>query len=98
MIALIILLLIDAYILCSMKTTAACGSGAGAGAAAGDYVVYGTMGCGWTRKQLDVMKAKGIAHEFADCSKNGACPPGVKAYPTIKHPDGKMTTGFNNLE
>jgi hypothetical protein len=95
MIALIILLLIDAYILCAMSKTAAVGAGA---AAPGDYVVYGTMGCGWTRKQLDVMKEKNISYEFVDCSKKGTCPPGVKAYPTIKHPDGKMTTGFNTLE
>jgi hypothetical protein len=93
MIALIILLLIDAYILCSMKnatTTAAKKNG--------DYIVYGTMGCGWTRKQLDVMKEKNISHEFVDCSKKGTCPAGVKAYPTIKHPNGDMTTGFNTLE
>jgi hypothetical protein len=95
MIALIILLLIDAYILCSMSKTVAVGVGA---VAPGDYVVYGTMGCGWTRKQLDLMKEKNISHEFVDCSKKGSCPPGVKAYPTIKHPDGKMTTGFNTLE
>jgi hypothetical protein len=92
MIALIILLLIDAYILCSMSKTAIATTGAG------DYVVYGTMGCGWTRKQLDVMKEKKISYEFVDCSKKGECPKGVKAYPTIKHPDGKMTTGFNTLE
>ena len=90
MIALIILLLLDAYILCSMKNTTPTKNG--------DYVVYGTMGCGWTRKQIDVMKEKKISYDFVDCSKKGSCPNGVKAYPTIKHPDGKMTTGFNTLE
>ena len=92
MIALVILLLIDAYILCSMSKMPA------SAPRDGDYVVYGTMGCGWTRKQLDVMKEKNMSHTFVDCSKKGSCPPGVKAYPTIKHPDGKMTTGFNTLE
>ena len=88
MIAFIVLLIVDLYLLYTLKKPTVSG---------GTYTVYGTMGCGWTRKQLDVMKAKGIAHEFVDCSKKGACPEGVKAYPTIKHPDGKMTTGFNNL-
>jgi len=88
MIAFIALLLVNLYILFTMTSKAVSG---------GTYVVYGTMGCGWTRKQLDVMKAKGIAHEFVDCSKADACPADVKAYPTIKHPDGTMTTGFNNL-
>ena len=88
MIAFIVLLIVDLYLLYTLKKPTVSG---------GTHTVYGTMGCGWTRKQLDVMKAKGIAHEFVDCSKKGACPEGVKAYPTIKHPDGKMTTGFNNL-
>lgn len=88
MIAFIVLLLINLYLLFTLKKPTVSG---------GTYIVYGTMGCGWTRKQLDVMKAKGIAHEFVDCSKKGACPEGVSAYPTIKHPDGRMTTGFSNL-
>jgi len=88
MIAFIVLLLVNLYILFTLKKPTVSG---------GTYTVYGTMGCGWTRKQLDVMKAKGIAYEFVDCSEKGSCPEGVKAYPTIKHPDGKMTTGFNNL-
>ena len=88
MIAFIALLLVNLYILFTMTSKPVPG---------GTYVVYGTMGCGWTRKQIDVMKAKGIAYEFVDCSKAGACPADVKAFPTIKHPDGTMTTGFNNL-
>lgn len=92
MIALIILVLLNIYLLYTMRTAPQ-----SEGVSGGTYVVYGTMGCGWTRKQLDHMKAKGIAHEFVDCSEKGACPEGVRAYPTIKHPDGKMTTGFNTL-
>ena len=69
MIAFIALLLVNLYILFTMTSKAVSG---------GTYVVYGTMGCGWTRKQLDVMKAKGIAHEFVDCSKADACPAGVR--------------------
>lgn len=89
MFAFIALLLLNLYILFTMPPKPSISGGT--------YIVYGTMGCGWTRKQLDVMKAKGIAHEFVDCSKKGECPAEVKAYPTIKHPDGTVTTGFSNL-
>jgi len=92
MIAFVILLLVDLYLLFTLQTTPTPTSVSG-----GTYIVYGTMGCGWTRKQLDHMKAKGIAHEFVDCTEKGACPADVSAYPTIKHPDGKMTTGFSSL-
>lgn len=95
MIALIILLLVDLYILWDISCARAV-SGVPPGSSA-DYIVYGTMGCGWTRKQLDVMKKKNISYEFVDCS-NGACPSDVKAFPTLKHPDGKITTGFSTLE
>ena len=89
MFAFIILLLIDLYILWTMRAAPSPSGDA-------DYVVYGTMGCGWTRKQLDVMKEKKLSYEFVDCSK-GACPADVKAYPTLKHPDGTVTVGFNTL-
>lgn len=104
MILFFILALLDIYILCSMRTTAAVptidapAAAAASAAASGDkYIVYGSMGCGWTRKQIDLMKEKGLPYEYVDCPKNGGCPPEVKAFPTIKHPNGKMTTGFNNL-
>jgi len=93
MFAFITLLLIDLYILWTMRAATAA---APASSGDADYVVYGTMGCGWTRKQLDVMKEKKLSYEFVDCSK-GACPADVKAYPTLKHPDGNITVGFNTL-
>lgn len=89
MFAFTILLLIDLYILWTMRAAPASSGDA-------DYVVYGTMGCGWTRKQLDVMKEKKLSYTFVDCSK-GECPADVKAYPTLKHPDGNITVGFNTL-
>ena len=61
----------------------------------GKWTVFGTMGCGWTRKQLDYMKKNGKPHEFVDCDKGGC--DGMKAYPTLKHPDGKTTTGYNEV-
>jgi len=59
------------------------------------WVVYGTMGCGWTRKQIDELKAKGVAYEFVDCSVDGACP-GMNAYPVNKKPDGTQVVGFTS--
>jgi len=98
MILFFLLALADLYILCTTRAAAAAAAAAPTAAAAGDkYIIYGSMGCGWTRKQIDVMKEKNLAYEFIDCPKEGGCPPEVKAFPTIKHPDGKMTTGFNTL-
>ena len=59
------------------------------------WVVYGTMSCGWTRKQIDELKANGVAYEFVDCSVEGACP-GMNAFPTNKKPDGTQVVGFTS--
>jgi hypothetical protein len=61
---------------------------------AGDMItVYGTMGCGWTRKQLEALDAQGTKYTFVECS-NGGCPADVDAYPTIKMADGTTKIGF----
>jgi hypothetical protein len=54
------------------------------------------MGCGWTRKQIDELKDKGVAYEFVDCSVDGACP-GMNAFPTNKKPDGTQVVGFTSV-
>ena len=59
MLAFIILALINIMILLQTKKTS---SGGGKG-----WTVYGTMGCGWTRKQLEYMKKNGKSHVFVDC-------------------------------
>ena len=59
------------------------------------WTVFGTMGCGWTRKQLDYMKKNGKPHEFVDCDEGGC--DGMKAYPTLKHPNGETTTGYKEV-
>jgi hypothetical protein len=59
------------------------------------WTVFGTMGCGWTRKQLDYMKKNGKPHEFVDCDKDGC--EGMNAYPTIKHPNGEKTVGYKEV-
>lgn len=92
MIAFIVLLIINMMIL---NKTGAKGV-KGAKGAEGGWTVYGTMGCGWTRKQLDHMKAKGISHTFVDCNKDGACP-GMDAFPTMKSPNGEKIVGFKEV-
>ena len=62
----------------------------------GQWIVYGTMGCGWTRKQLDHLKQNGVGYKFVECDKGG-CPPDVKAYPTCKLPSGEMKVGFTSV-
>ena len=63
-------------------------------AAAGNWKVYGTNGCGWTRKQLDVMKNKNVQHTFIDCDKEDCGD--VQAFPTLVDPSGKKTVGFKD--
>lgn len=59
------------------------------------WTVFGTMGCGWTRKQLDYMKKNGKAHTFVDCDKGGC--DGMDAFPTLKGPNGEMTVGYTEV-
>ena len=56
------------------------------------WTVYGTMNCGWTRKQLEYMKNKGKNVKFIDCSSQKCA--GINGYPTIIHPDGRQTAGY----
>lgn len=55
------------------------------------YKVYGTMTCGWTRKQLDYY---GSRARFVDCD-NGDCPDGFKSFPVIEKPSGERHVGFS---
>lgn len=59
------------------------------------WTVYGTMGCGWTRKQLEYMKKNGKSHTFVDCDKGGC--DGMDAFPTLKHPNGEIIVGYNEI-
>ncbi len=60
------------------------------------WTVYGTMGCGWTVKQLDYMKKNGKPHTFVDCDNGGECE-GMDAYPTIVDAEGNKTTGYKEV-
>jgi hypothetical protein len=88
MLAFIILIIVNAYIF--MQTGVTQGK-----AETGNWTVFGTMGCGWTRKQLDYMKKNGKAHTFVDCDKEGC--DGMKAFPTLKSPEGVTTVGFKEV-
>lgn len=57
---------------------------------ANPWKVYGSMDCGWTRKQVDELKKKGIPYEFLDCS-SGECREGM---PTNILPNGTRKVGF----
>jgi hypothetical protein len=59
------------------------------------WTVFGTMGCGWTRKQLDYMKKNGKPHTFVDCDKEDC--KGMNGYPTLVSPDGEKTVGYNEV-
>jgi hypothetical protein len=61
----------------------------------GNWTVYGTTGCSWTRKQLDHMKSNNIPHAFVDCNKESC--EGMSGFPTLKDPSGKITTGFKQV-
>lgn len=61
-----------------------------------NWTVYGTMSCGWTRKQIEYMDAKGIGYEFVDCTKN-ACE-GMTGYPvSINNVSGERIEGFKEI-
>lgn len=88
---LILLAIIDIYILSQTKK-------GGAPAAVSDgktWTIYGTMGCGWTRKQLDYMKEAGKPFKFVDCDKGGCSD--LEAFPTLVSPDGKQHIGYNEV-
>ena len=89
MIALFAAILIVVIILyCLQPTTSRKESGNG-------WKIYGTMGCGWTRKQVDYMKEKGKPYTFIDCSKGGC--DGMKAFPTSVSPTGEKVVGFKEF-
>jgi len=59
------------------------------------WTIYGTMGCGWTRKQLEHMKKVGKPYIFVDCDKEDCAK--MSAFPTIHDPNGKEIVGFSEI-
>jgi hypothetical protein len=62
---------------------------------AGTWTVYGTTWCGWTTKQLEYLKKKGIDHKFVDCEKSKC--DGIDAFPVIESPNGERNTGYKEV-
>jgi glutaredoxin len=61
----------------------------------GSWTVFGTSWCGWTTKQLDYLKKKGIKHKFVDCEK-GKCD-GIDAFPQMVHTNGEKVVGYKEV-
>ena len=59
------------------------------------WTIYGTMGCGWTRKQLDYMKKNGKSFKFVDCDKEGCSD--MSAFPTLVHTNGEKIIGYSEV-
>jgi len=60
-----------------------------------EWTVYGTSWCGWTTKQLEYLKKKGIPHKFIDCEK-GNCD-GIDAFPVMKSSSGEKVKGYKEI-
>ena len=61
----------------------------------GGWTIYGTMGCGWTRKQLDYMKENGKPFTFVDCDSQECA--GVEGFPTMMSPSGERVVGYKEV-
>ena len=59
------------------------------------WKIYGTMGCGWTRKQLEHFKGKGKPYTFVDCDSEDC--KGIEGYPTMVHSSGERVVGFKEV-
>ncbi len=59
------------------------------------WTVYGTMSCGWTRKQLDYMEKNEKPYTFVDCEKDGC--DGMNAFPLLKDTNGKTIVGYTEI-
>jgi hypothetical protein len=53
------------------------------------------MGCGWTRKQLDVLKSNNVPFNFIDCDSQDCA--GMNAFPVNILPDGTQKVGFTEV-
>ena len=58
-------------------------------------LIFGSPSCGWCKKQLAYMDAKGLPYHFVDCNQN-ACPDFVNGYPTLVV-NNKITYGYTEI-
>ena len=96
MIAVLLLLLINAYILINTgKKTETKVDTPEAGVTKTVWTVYGTNWCGWTKKQLAYLEKKGIPHKFIDCEK-GNCD-GIDGFPFMRSSQGEEINGYMEI-
>ena len=64
----------------------------------GQHVIYGSYNCGWCKKQLQLLKEKGLVldqdFKFIDCDENDC--PSVDGYPQHKTKNNKIIKGFSD--
>lgn len=89
-VVLAILFLLNFYLMSGTKTSGTSGT-------AGSWTVYGSNGCGWTRKQLKNMDEKGITYTYVDCDEDGQQCTGMAGFPTLKDENGEITTGYKEF-
>ena len=94
MILALILVLINIRIFMAMKKTQPI-EAVETKSTGGEWTVYGSMDCGWTRKQLEYFKGNGMPHTFVDCD-SGDCK-GIEGYPTMVHSSGERVVGFKEV-
>jgi len=58
-------------------------------------LIFGSPSCGWCKKQLQYMDAKGLPYHFVDCNTN-ACPDFVNGFPTLVV-NNKITYGYTEI-
>ena len=94
-ILLVVAVALAAYYFFYMKPKSKSPMADSAPAQSGDLVVYGSMGCGWTKKQLKYLDDKKMDYKFVDCDSE-ECPPDVKGYPTMIY-NGETISGYKEL-
>jgi hypothetical protein len=94
MIFALILVLINIRIFMAMKKTQPA-KAIKAKPSDGEWTVYGSMGCGWTRKQLEYFKGKGKPYTFVYCDSEDC--KGIEGYPTMVHSSGERVVGFKEV-
>ena len=60
-----------------------------------EWTVYCTSWCGWTTKQLEYLKKKGIPHKFIDCEKDNC--DGIDAFPVMESSSGEKVKGYKEV-
>ena len=58
-------------------------------------VIFGSPSCGWCKKQLSYMDAKGLPYHFVDCNSQ-FCPDFVNGYPTMIV-NNKIVNGYTEI-